>query len=152
MKLKPELLYPIVAVVLMALGFLSSDVLDIAVYDMYFVVGAGQFFMVGALFFLLFAVISWLFGRVNRPLNNRLSILHFFITALFLGMMVLLVVLSSTTEPARYYDYNVYEGVLPNQDSPNYNAWITTAVLILLFTQLLLILNIITSISQGKKH
>lgn len=151
-KLQPELLYSTISVLLIISSFFSSETLDIAVHDMYFVIAVWQLFLGLAFIFLMFAGISWLCRKINKPLVKRLSFVHFFVTVIVIATLVVLIILSSTTEPARYYDYSVYDGFLPTSDLLDYNTWMVIMIIIGLLTQLLLFLNIVISLTSQRKN
>lgn len=151
-KLHPELLYSIVGFLLIVFSFLSSESIDIAIHDTYLIIAVWHLFIGLAFIFLMFAGITWLFRKVNKPLIKSLSFVHFFITIFAIGTLAVLVILSSTTEPTRYYDYSVYNGFLPTSDLPDYTSWMVVTISIGLLTQLLLLFNIVISLTSQKNR
>lgn len=124
------------------IGFFFHSTLDIAVHDMYFVVGGGMQYWLPAIFYFFIAMIYFLFDRLKRPLNKTLGQIHFFgiITAVLLSV----------------FSFKFLEGRFCGdfletlRRARAFNIMLLCAVVILTGTKLAFLVNIVVAIVRKK--
>ncbi|MBS7788293.1 hypothetical protein KIH23_13375 [Flavobacterium sp. CYK-55] len=76
---KPFIVFWITAILILLDGFFISDpnsVTDINVHDTYYVIAHGLIAEIFAIIFFLLGFGYWLFDKINRNLNQTLTIIH----------------------------------------------------------------------------
>lgn len=98
----------------------------------------------------LFAGIYYFFPKVfGRFMNDTLGYVHFFITIASVFLIFLPVHYNAIDGmPLHYYDYSSWETL---RQFVSRNKFVSIAVTISLFGQLLLVFNFLTSIWRGRK-
>lgn len=131
--------------------FLGNVVVDIPLSDTYFVVAHFHMVMGVAPILVVFgAIYHWYPKITGRMLNDKIGMLHFWIT--FLGTYAIyfpMHYLGILGMPRRYYDSTSYEFI--PQSAHDLNAFITVAALIVGVAQLLFLYNMIHSAFKGEK-
>lgn len=151
-NVKFEILYALFSILLFGAAFLLNGSLDIVDHDTYYVISNNFLFTALALIFLFFAVINWLFRFLNKPLNQRLNLLHFALTSIAIIAVAFLFhfIVKDKTERI-YQDYSVYGEF----DSKTYSAFDFNYVLAIIFlfgllVQLFFIINVFIAIFKRK--
>lgn len=143
-KVSWQVLYGLIGVILLVIGLVSTESIDIAVHDTYFVVGNSQVFFVLTFFFFIFALIVWLFQKIKRPLSVRLMQIHFFVSVIsILVAVVLFQYTNSLSNTQIYTDYSVTDS---SNDSFVILGWATIIMLVGLLAQLIFVFNVIRSL------
>ncbi len=149
---KCKILYAFISILCFSAAFLLNGSLDIVDHETYYVISNNFLFTALALIFLFFAIINWLFRFINKPLNQRLNLLHFALTTIAIITTAFLFhfILNDKTERI-YKDYSVYEEF----DSKTYSEFDFNYVLAIIFlfgilVQLFFIINVFIAIFKRK--
>lgn len=151
-KLSPQLQYGITGLFLLILSLFSSEALDIAIHDTYIVIDHSHILLLIACVFFFFAIISWIFQKLNRPFNRTLFLIHFWITVIGLALQFLLDYLLFTSLSTRSSeDYIVTDNNEYFTLVEKYNTWIILLMIVILVAQLSFVINVLLSIIRNKK-
>ncbi len=143
-KVSWQILYGLVGIILFVIGVVSTESIDIAIHDTYFVVGNSQVFFVLTFFFFIFALTIWLFQKIKRPLSVRLMQIHFFVSVIsILVAIVLFQYTNSLSNTQIYTDFSVADN---SNDSFAILGWITIVLLVGLFAQFIFVFNVIRAL------
>src|SRR5882724_7692343 len=130
--------------------FLGNSTLDIHLHDTYFVIAHFHIVMGVSGFFGMFAgVYHWFPKMFGRYMNTTLGYVHFFIT--FAGAYLIFWPMhyeGIAGMPRRYYDYSAWESF---KHFAGVNSFISIVAMIVFFTQLLFVFNIVYSIFKGRR-
>jgi heme/copper-type cytochrome/quinol oxidase subunit 1 len=61
---------------LIVIGLFLNQTFDIVDHDTYFVINSTLLFSIIGILFFLFGGILWLFEKLKRPINNKISVSH----------------------------------------------------------------------------
>jgi hypothetical protein len=151
-NVKFEILYALFSILFFSAAFFSKDSLNIVDHDTYYVMSNNFLFTTLALIFLFFVVINWLFRFINKPLNQRLNLLHFSTTTIVIILGAFIIHFSSSNNAERIYEnYSVYGEF----DSKTYSAFDFNYVLAIIFlfgilVQLFFLINVFIAIFKRK--
>ncbi|MDZ4744544.1 MAG: cbb3-type cytochrome c oxidase subunit I [bacterium] len=130
--------------------FMASAPVDIFIHDTYFIVAHIHYVLFGGSLFGIFAGIYYWFPKMyGKMLNETWGRRHFFWTFLAFNFTFFpMHVLGVAGHMRRVYDPNIYDFLKHLQ---GINEFITISALVLGFSQLILVGNIIWSMKWGKK-
>ncbi|MFD1255814.1 hypothetical protein ACFQ3S_03315 [Mucilaginibacter terrae] len=98
--LKAEYLFLLSGLCLLIIGFFNlAKEVDINMHDTYFVVAGSHLMYLTSAFFILIALIYFLFTKLLRPLNLAIGLLHYTLTLIFAISFWLIY------NPLTYYSY-----------------------------------------------
>lgn len=130
--------------------WIGNSVLDMHLHDTYFIIAHFHIVMGVSAFMGMFAgIYHWFPKMFGRLMNNTLGYIHFFIT--FAGSYLIFWPMhyeGLAGMPRRYYDYSAWHSFNQFQ---GLNAFISTVVIVVFFSQFLFIINFFFSIFKGKK-
>lgn len=147
MKIKLYHSFFVLAIVLFFISCFSktNETYDLNIHDTYYVFLVKDFYFFLSIFSLLFGVLYLVFHFFRVSLNKVLSIIHVAGTILFLLILLNgLYVFKINDLPKRYYTVSKY-----NDFDSNTFFWIS--IFIILFFQLLFIINIFVSLINKVK-
>jgi cytochrome c oxidase subunit 1 len=131
--------------------FLGNVSVDIPLSGTYFVVAHFHMVMgVAPLLVIFGGLYHWYPKVTGRMLDQRLGMLHFWIT--FLGTYLIFFpmhYLGILGMPRRYYNFNDYQFIPPSAHA--LNTFITVAALAVAFAQLVFVFNLVWSLRHGKR-
>lgn len=144
--------YLLTAAVIVAIGFMSNELLDVTIYDTYFVIAHNHIGLVLALPFVLYGIVSFIFVSFDRPMNKIMFWIHWLGSILALLGVLILTSYLFNTPPARYDDYSVYQEI--DKEISRYDTittWQLIFVLVFLVVQVVFLVNCIATIFQIKR-
>jgi hypothetical protein len=149
-KIKQEYIWALVSLSLFIVAVFSDGTIDIAVHDIYFVIQDALIFKIVGALFLLYSLVSFLFGSSNRSLNRSLFYWHYGLTLVsFLVFYGLLRFHFLVNQNELYEDYSVY-----TDETYKYGSKLIWAIfgslIILVVSQLLFVLNCVKSMFRRK--
>ena len=155
-RLNPQTLFAIGFVSLFISGgltgiFLGNSTIDIQLHDTYFVVAHFHIVMGLAAFFGMFAgVYHWFPKMFGRFMNPALGYVHFWITmigayAIFWPMHYM----GMAGVPRRYPTFSTFDAF---DDFAGMNQFISVVAIIVVFSQLIFVVNFLYSIYKGRKQ
>ncbi len=130
--------------------FFAMQAFDVYVHDTYFVVGHFHFTLAASVLFGMFTFIALWFPKIfGRMLNETLGKIHFWISFLSANtLFALMMIVGLHGHERRIADPTQYTFLKPIQPL---NEAMAVVAAILIFSQLLLLINFIFSIFFGKK-
>jgi cytochrome c oxidase subunit 1 len=123
---------------------------DVFLHDTYFIVGHLHYVLFGGSLFGAFAAIYFWFPKMfGRTLNDRLGKLHFVLTFIAFNLVFFpMFILGVNGMPRRLADPYVYQLWAPLQ---GLNQFMTIGALVLGFTQLIFLANVVRSLIRGRR-
>jgi heme/copper-type cytochrome/quinol oxidase subunit 1 len=141
MKFKAYYLLLISSLILLILGFLEGEeTFDINVYDIYFVIANCHLYWLFSIFFLFFFLIYIFFDFGKVELIKILSKLHIFGSLFSLLIFIFPCSLIYDQSNFKFYDEFLWINII-----------VTISFLVLLFLQLLFIINMVVSLIKRMK-
>lgn len=141
----------ITSLLLLATSLFTSGSADIAVHDTYFVISHNHVLILIALLYVVFGLITWGMHKLSRRLSTVLNWLHYLITSLCL-LLIFVLLTTTTTLPSTYSDYSVLKENASSPSMMDLNVWLTILGICLIFSQLLLVANVIRGFFLKKKR
>ncbi|MCO5248874.1 MAG: cbb3-type cytochrome c oxidase subunit I [Chitinophagales bacterium] len=130
--------------------WMGNATIDIQIHDTYFIIAHFHLVMGVAAFFGMFAgVYHWFPKFYGRFMNETLGYVHFIIT--FVGAYLIfwpMHYLGMSGVPRRYYSFHEFRAFA---EYDNMNILITTASIVVFFTQFIFVINFFWSIYKGRK-
>lgn len=143
-----SIIYLLAALIFGAFAFLEqSEVLDIALHELYFSIPKSIAWLVLAFLFLVFAGISLAFELSRKPINPYFFGTHFLLT--IIGLAVFYFALPQEVSPEPYKDLSVTEEL--TEDTINTASWAPFMVYLLIGAQLVFGLNVLLSLFKRKR-
>ena len=132
--------------------FMAATPVDMHIHDTYFIVGHLHYVLFGGSMFGLFAAINYWFPKMfGRMLNERLGLIHFFLTFIFFnGTFFLMHIIGMHGHPRRIADPTIYP-YLQGAGIIGMNQFMTYSAFGLGLTQLIFAYNFIHSLFLGPK-
>jgi cytochrome c oxidase subunit 1 len=130
--------------------FSAATPVDVFLHDTYFIVGHLHYVLFGGSLFGAFAAIYFWFPKMfGRTLNERLGRLHFILTFIAFNLVFFpMFILGVNGMPRRLADPYVYQLWAPLQ---GLNQFMTIGALVLGFTQLIFLANVVRSLIRGRR-
>jgi heme/copper-type cytochrome/quinol oxidase subunit 1 len=139
-----ELYYSLAVVIFISLCFFNSETIDVAIHDTYFVIPTWFINLLIALLFFLFAVVSWIMRRIQKPLNKTMTFIHLILT--FVACLTISLSLNKVIEqPTKYLDSTV-QSELENSMTSVANFYISLSLLLIILATGLYIFNVVKSL------
>ena len=137
-------MYASTVIVLLVLGIFSDGVFDISSHDTYYVVQTRIVIFIIALIYLLFWAFEWLIEKFKRKISKTLSWIHFSITtACILGLTIL-------SNINLLPDDDTFDILASYEKQAMINNWILVLFAAIILSQIILIVNLIRSVSLKK--
>ncbi|MGZ3379673.1 MAG: cytochrome c oxidase subunit I [Isosphaeraceae bacterium] len=132
--------------------FMAATPVDMHIHDTYFIVGHLHYVLFGGSMFGLFAAVNYWFPKMfGRMLNERLGLIHFFLTFIFFnGTFFLMHIIGMHGHPRRIADPTIYP-YLQGAGVIGMNQFMTYSAFGLGLTQLIFAYNFIHSLFLGPK-
>src|SRR5262245_29670260 len=132
--------------------FMAATPVDMHIHDTYFIVGHIHYVLFGGSTFGIFAAIFYWFPKIfGRMLNEKLGLIHFFLTFIFFnGTFFLMHIVGMHGHPRRIADPTIYP-YLQGAGIIGMNQFMTISAFLLGLTQLLLVYNFFYSLFLGPK-
>ncbi len=147
-----QLIYFLVGIIFILTSFSTSESLDIAVNDTYYVIAKRHIYIELGFAFIVFAGIIWTFKRINRSLNKTVLLIHFLITTVtmisFVGLVFLII---ERSMPKRYTDYSVYDEFNSTSTDFDLNFWLMVVLIVGVLAQVLFVVNMVLSFFKRNK-
>lgn len=144
------LTYGLTALIILLTSFFVSGSLDIAMHDTYFVIAKNHIIIAIALLFMLFTLTTWGINKISRRLSPTLNWLHYGLTTICL-VIVIALTHKLTSQPTTYRDYSALNEFKEYESSMTINEWLSIILVILILSQALFLINIISAfIVKGK--
>lgn len=130
--------------------FMASAPIDIYIHDTYFIVAHIHYVLFGGSLFGIFAGIYYWYPKMfGKMLNESLGRKHFYWSfAAFNATFFPMHIIGLGGHMRRIHDPSIYEFLKPIE---GWNKFVTIAAIILGFSQLFLVINILWSLKFGKK-
>jgi cytochrome c oxidase subunit 1 len=130
--------------------FMAATPVDIHIHDTYFIVGHIHYVLFGGSMFALFGAIPYWYPKMfGRMMNERLGLIHFFLTFIFFnGTFFLMHIVGMHGHPRRIADPNLYD-FLRNPAIQGMNQFMTLSAFGLGLTQLIFAYNFLSSLVIG---
>lgn len=130
--------------------FQETEILEIIVNDNYIVLPQTLAWIILAIIFVMFAVISLAFELAKKPFYRFLFLIHFVIT--IAGIVGLYYVTQEDPVPNQFVDYSAYEDV-QNAPEPATDSiqWITYVLYSLAAAQVVFVVNFILSLFKARR-
>lgn len=146
--------YLIIGSIILAFGWITKEtMLDIAFDDWYYVYSNKFIYQVVGGIILFFGIVAFVFSFIQKPLYKWLGLIHFIVTITAILIIWLLFEELNTT-PRRYTDYSVYDEFKMNGPAAvrhNLMEWIRFIFDVLLFTQLLFLVNVFLTVYKNRR-
>jgi cytochrome c oxidase subunit 1 len=132
--------------------FMAATPVDMHIHDTYFIVGHIHYVLFGGSTFAIFAAIYYWFPKMfGRMMNERLGLIHFFLTFLFFnGTFFLMHIVGMHGHPRRIADPTIY-AYLRGPAITGMNLTMTISALLLGATQIIFALNFFYSLVAGPR-
>ena len=144
-----SLIYLLPALIFGAFAFLEqSEVLDIALHEVYFAIPKSVAWLALACLFLVFAGISLAFELSRKPINPYFFGTHFLLT--IIGLAFFYFALPQEISPVPYTDISVYE--MQTKHKINTASSAPFIVYLLIGAQVIFVLNILLSILKRRRR
>src|SRR5271165_1411544 len=132
--------------------FMAATPVDMHIHDTYFIVGHLHYVLFGGSMFGLFAAMNYWFPKMfGRMLNERLGLIHFFLTFIFFnGTFFLMHIIGMHGHPRRIADPTIYP-YLQGAGIIGMNQFMTYSAFGLGLAQLIFAYNFISSLFLGPK-
>src|SRR5271167_3374042 len=132
--------------------FMAATPVDMHIHDTYFIVGHLHYVLFGGSMFGIFGAIYYWFPKMfGRMLNERLGLIHFFLTFIFFnGTFFLMHIIGMHGHPRRIADPNTYH-YLRNAGIVGMNQFMTINAFLLGISQLIFAYNFVYSLVLGPK-
>ncbi|APW60092.1 cytochrome c oxidase subunit I [Paludisphaera borealis] len=130
--------------------FMAATPVDMHIHDTYFIVGHIHYVLFGGSTFAIFAGIYYWFPKMfGRMMNERLGLIHFFLTFIFFnGTFFLMHIIGMHGHPRRIADPTAYE-FLRGAGVTGMNQFMTLSAFGLGLTQLIFAYNFLSSLVVG---
>jgi len=130
--------------------FMASAPVDIYIHDTYFIVAHIHYVLFGGSLFGIFAGIYYWYPKMyGKMLNESLGRKHFYWSfAAFNATFFPMHIIGLGGHMRRIHDPSIYEFLKPIE---GWNKFVTIAAIVLGFSQLFLVINILWSLKYGKK-
>lgn len=143
-----SIIYLVTALIFGVFAFLEqSELLDIALHEVYFTIPKSFAWLVLAFFFLVFAGISLVFELSGKPINPYFFGTHYLLT--IISLTVFYFALPQQVSPAPYTDISVNEA--QTEHTINTVEWAPLMVYLIIGAQIIFGLNIFLSILKNRK-
>ncbi len=132
--------------------FMAATPVDMHIHDTYFIVGHIHYVLFGGSTFGIFAGIYYWFPKMfGRMMNERLGIIHFFLTFIFFnGTFFLMHIIGMHGHPRRIADPTIYP-YLQGAGITGMNQFMTISSFLLGLSQLIIVYNFVASLFIGPK-
>jgi cytochrome c oxidase subunit 1 len=132
--------------------FMAATPVDIHIHDTYFIVGHIHYVLFGGSTFAIFgAIYMWFPKMFGRMMDERLGLIHFFLTFIFFnGTFFLMHIVGMHGHPRRIADPTAYL-FLRGAGIVGMNQFMTVNAFLLGLTQLIFVYNFIYSLAAGPK-
>ena len=132
--------------------FMAATPVDMHIHDTYFIVGHIHYVLFGGSTFAIFAAIPYWFPKMfGRMMNDRLGMIHFFLSFIFFnGTFFLMHIIGMHGHPRRIADPTIYP-YLQGAGVVGMNQFMTINAFLLGLTQLIIVYNFIHSLFLGEK-
>jgi hypothetical protein len=140
-------IYGITALSLLIISFFTPGSFDIALHDRYVIISKSQITVILALLFAFFTLILWILERNLKQLSPILNWLHFGLTVC--GILILEVFTSHSIMQFFLVEFSTDEF---NKQEIWINEWLSFLIVVVLFSQVLFIFNILRAFILKPKH
>ncbi len=132
--------------------FMAATPVDMHIHDTYFIVGHIHYVLFGGSTFGIFAAIYYWFPKMfGRMMNERMGLIHFFLTFIFFnGTFFLMHIIGMHGHPRRIADPTIYP-YLHGAGIIGMNQFMTINAFLLGLTQLIFAFNFLYSLVAGPK-
>jgi cytochrome c oxidase subunit 1 len=132
--------------------FMAATPVDMHIHDTYFIVGHIHYVLFGGSTFAIFAAIYYWFPKMfGRMMNERLGLIHFFLTFIFFnGTFFLMHIIGMHGHPRRIADPTIYP-FLRGAGTTGMNIFMTYNAFLLGLTQIIFAFNFLYSLVAGPK-
>ncbi len=132
--------------------FMAATPVDMHIHDTYFIVGHIHYVLFGGSTFAIFAAIYYWFPKMfGRMMNERLGLIHFFLTFIFFnGTFFLMHIIGMHGHPRRIADPTIYP-FLRGSGTAGMNVFMTYNAFLLGLTQIIFAFNFLYSLVAGPK-
>jgi FtsH-binding integral membrane protein len=140
-------IYGITALSLLIISFFTPGSFDIALHDRYVIISKSQITVILALLFAFFTLILWILERNLKQLSPILNWLHFGLTVC--GILILEVITSHSIMQIFIVEFSTDE---INKQEIWINEWLSFLIVVVLFSQVLFIFNILRAFILKPKN
>ncbi len=132
--------------------FMAATPVDMHIHDTYFIVGHLHYVLFGGSTFAIFGAIYFWFPKMfGRMMNERLGLIHFFLTFIFFnGTFFLMHITGMHGHPRRIADPTIYP-YLRGAGTQGMNVFMTVNAFLLGLTQIIFAVNFFYSLVAGPK-
>jgi cytochrome c oxidase subunit 1 len=132
--------------------FMAATPVDMHIHDTYFIVGHLHYVLFGGSMFGLFGAIYYWFPKMfGKMMNERLGLIHFFLTFIFFnGTFFLMHIVGMHGHPRRIADPTIYE-FLRGGGIVGMNQFMTINAFLLGLSQIIFAYNFFYSLAAGPK-
>ena len=132
--------------------FMAATPVDMHIHDTYFIVGHIHYVLFGGSMFALFGAIHYWYPKMfGRMMDDRLGMIHFFLTFIFFnGTFFLMHIVGMHGHPRRIADPTVY-AYLQGGGITGMNKFMTINAFLLGLSQLVFAYNFLSSLAAGTK-
>jgi cytochrome c oxidase subunit 1 len=132
--------------------FMAATPVDMHIHDTYFIVGHIHYVLFGGSTFAIFGAIYYWFPKMfGRMMNERLGLIHFFLTFIFFnGTFFLMHIIGMHGHPRRIADPTIYP-YLRGAGTVGMNVFMTYNAFLLGLTQIIFAFNFFYSLVAGPK-
>jgi heme/copper-type cytochrome/quinol oxidase subunit 1 len=135
---KPQyIFFAIAALMVLASFFFRRQTFDIHLHDTYYVISRPTYFFVLATMLILLGILYVFFSGVMG--SGLLTWIHIGVTVIAMLAAVVIPLLQPADRPTRYIDYS---DSTPIRMYATYNSWLVIMLMVMVFAQLALIVNI----------
>ena len=142
-KIKDYFLLFLISVIFFVISFLNyyKMTFDINIHDTYYVIREVDFYIINSFFIMIIGLVYFIFEKFKIILFSVLSKVHIFGTILLFFLIIYF----------NYYNSLEYQSSEFIFDKPDYNKYIIISILVLIFLQILFLINIFVSIIKKMK-